>query len=123
MNIEPKIVIPFLVALLVTSACTRAKPEKSDAIDRVKPTPALLTSTVPAVAPKAIEVDEPEPPIAEVAEAPPAEVKPIDPLPSFEPELESVDGLIIERLITAPEVERREPVAASSLFGAHDARV
>ncbi|NNE19490.1 MAG: DUF2914 domain-containing protein [Myxococcales bacterium] len=128
MNIEPKIVIPFLVALLVTSACTRAKPEKSDAIDRAKPTPALLTSTVPAVAPKAIEVNEPEPPIADVAEAQPveekpAEVKPIDTQPSFEPELASVDGLIIERLITAPEVERREPVAASSLFGAHDARV
>ena len=83
----------------------------------------MLTSTAPAVAPKPIEEKKPEPPVADFVEATPAEAKPIETSPSFEPELESLDGLTIERLVTAPEVERREPVAASSVFGAHDERV
>ena len=39
MNIEPKITVPVLVALLATAACTPAKPQKSEAIDRDKPSP------------------------------------------------------------------------------------
>jgi len=123
MNIEPKITIPFLVALLVTAACGPAKPQKSQSIDRAKPTQAILTSTAPAVAPKPVEAKKPAPPVADFVEATPTEVKPIETSPSFEPELESLDGLTIERLVTAPEVERREPVAASSVFGPHDERV
>lgn len=123
MNIEPKITIPFLVALLVAAACTRAKPQKAEAVDRAKPSNAMLTSTAPAVAPKPIEEKKPEPPVASVVEALPIEPKPIETSPSFEPELETLDGLTIERLVTAPAVERREPLAASSVFGPHDEKV
>lgn len=123
MNIEPKIIIPVLAALLATAACTPAKRQKSEAIDRDKPTQAMLTSTVPAVAPKPIEEKKPEPPVADFVEATPVEAKSIETFPSFEPELETLDGLTIERLVTAPAVERREPLAASSVFGAHDERV
>jgi hypothetical protein len=42
---------------------------------------------------------------------------------SFEPSLPTIDGLTIRRLITAPEVEHREPVAASSVFGGHEERI
>lgn len=123
MNIEPKITIPFLVALLVTAACGRAKPQKSEPTDRAKPAQAILTSTAPAAVPKPIEAKKPAPPVADFVEATAAEVKPIETSASFEPELESLDGLTIERLVTAPEVDHREPVAASSVFGAHDERV
>jgi len=123
MNIEPKITIPFLVALMVIAACGRAKPQKSEPIDRAKPSQAMLTSTAPAVAPKPIEEKTPEPPVADFVEATPAEAKPIETSPSFEPELETLDGLTIERLVTAPAVERREPLAASSVFGPHDEKV
>jgi hypothetical protein len=123
MNIEPKIIIPFFVALLVTAACGPAKPQKSESIDRPKPSQAMLTSTAPTVAPKPIEEKKPEPPVADFVEAAEAEAKPIETSSSFEAELESVDGLTIERLVTAPEVARREPVAASSVFGAHDEKV
>ncbi len=123
MNIAPKITIPILVALLATPACTRAKPQKSEAIDRDKPTQTMLTSTVPAVVPEPIEEKKPEPPGTDFAEAPPSEAKPIEISPSFEPELESLDGLTIQRLVTAPEVERREPLGSSSVFGPHDERV
>jgi len=123
MNIEPKITIPFLVALLVATACTESKPQKPEAIDRAKPTQAMLTSTVPVATPKPIEEKTPEPPVADFVEATPAEAKPIETSPSFEPELETLDGLTIERLVTAPAVERREPLAASSVFGPHDEKV
>jgi len=123
MNIEPKITIPFLVALMVIAACGRAKPQKSEPIDRAKQSQAMLTSTAPAVAPKPIEDKKPEPPAADFVEATPAEAKPIETSPSFEPELETLDGLTIERLVTAPAVERREPLAASSVFGPHDEKV
>jgi len=123
MNIEPKITIPLVVALLVTAACGPAKPKKSESIDRAKPSQAMLTSTAPAAAPKPIEEKKPAPPVAEFVEATAAETKPIETSPSFEPELESLDGLTIQRLVTTPEVERREPVAASSVFGPHDERV
>jgi hypothetical protein len=123
MNIEPNITIPFLVALLAASACTPARPQKSQATERAKPTQVMLTSTVPAVAAKLIEEKKPEPAVIDLAEAPAAEAKPIETSPSFEPELESLDGITIERLVTAPEVERREPLAATSVFGPHDERV
>ena len=123
MNIEPNITIPFLVALLVTAACSRAKPQRPESIDRDKPTQAMLTSTVPAVVPKPIEEKKPEPPVTEVAETPRVDAKPIETSPSFEPEFETLDGLTIERLVTAPEVERREPLGPSSVFGPHDERV
>jgi len=123
MNIEPKITIPILVALLATAACTEAKPQKAERIDRSKPTQAMLTSTVPAVVPKPIKEKKPEPAVADVVQAAPIEPKPIETSPSFEPELESLDGLSIQRLVTAPKIERREPLAASSVFGAHDERV
>lgn len=123
MNIDPRINIPLVFALLVTAACTDAKPPKSKAIERAKPTPMMLTSTVPTTAPKPIEEKKPEPPNAELLEAPPIEEQPVEEPPSFEPLLESLDGLSIQRLVTAPDVEHREPVAASSIFGHHDERV
>ena len=42
---------------------------------------------------------------------------------SFKPVLQEMDGLTIRRLITASEVEHREPVAASSVFGRHEERI
>ncbi|MGB5286799.1 MAG: DUF2914 domain-containing protein [Polyangiales bacterium] len=123
MNIEYKITIPVILALLVAGACTEAKPDKSKAIDRAKPAPALLTSTVPAALPTPIEDKKPDPPVADLVEAPSAEQLPPQEPRAFEPELGTFDGLSIQRLITAPEIERREPVAATSVFGHHDERV
>lgn len=123
MNIDPRITIPVILALLVAAACTDAKAPKSEAIDRAKSTPSTLTSTVPVAVPRPIEEKELEPSVAEIAVAPPAEQPSMEEPQSFEPQLESFDGLGIQRLITTPGVERREPVAASSVFGPHDERV
>ena len=40
-------------------------------------------------------------------------------LPEYEPTLDGYDGVTLRRLITAPEIENREPVASGSLFGYH----
>jgi hypothetical protein len=85
----------------------------------------MLISTTPT---KPFEAKKPMPLVGEVVEAPPLEEPPVkappveEPQP-FEPELESFDGLTIQRLVTAPGVERREPVAASAVFGDHDEKV
>lgn len=115
MNIEPRATIPLILVLLAATACADAKPSKSDAIERAKPTQPMLTSTAP---PKPVEETPPAHPVAEVIETPPVEEP-----QSFEPELKSLDGLTIQRLVTASEVERREPVAASAVFGDHDEKV
>lgn len=115
MHIEPRAMIPLILVLLTATACAEATPSKSDAIERAKPMQPMLTSTA---LPKPVEEAQPAPPIAEIIEAPPVEEP-----QSFEPELKSFDGLTIQRLVTAPKVERREPVAASAVFGHHDEKV
>lgn len=127
MHIEPKITIPFVLALLVSAACTEAKPRKSEVVEGAKPSQPILTSTAPLAAPKPDEDEKTEPPLPKIVEAsavePQVDEMLVAELPSFEPELEGFDGLSIQRLVTASAVERREPVAVSSVFGHHDERV
>jgi hypothetical protein len=111
MNIKPIFTIPIMLVLLTAFGCTEAKPTKSSAIERATSKESILTSTV-----------SPEPAVPEIAKAPPPEEKVEEPRP-FEAALESMDGLTIKRLVTAPEVEHREPIAASAIFGHQDERV
>ena len=107
MNIERSITFSIALALLTAGGCNEAKPYRSDALERAtSPTPSL-TATAPLVRPKPAK----EPDTAPDAVEPAPDAKPV-----IEPVLDSQDGLSIRRLVTAPEVEHREPVAASSLF-------
>lgn len=111
MNIKPTIAIPIVFVLLTAMGCTEAKPPKSDAVELATSAEPTLTSTTPPAPSDPIEKEKkPEAPIPELVEAPPAEEA--QPL-----------GITIQRLITAPAVEHREPVAASSVFGRHDETV
>ena len=131
MNIEPRITIPFILAVFAVAACNEAKPSKHEAIERAKPSQPMLTSTAPAPASATatpVEEKKPKPFPADVVKEALAEEKAPDQFPSeepqaFEPELGSLDGVSIQRLVTAPEVKRREPIAATSVFGHHDERV
>jgi hypothetical protein len=42
---------------------------------------------------------------------------------SFEPSVESVGGVTIQRFVTASEIDKREPVDPTSTFGPHHDRV
>jgi hypothetical protein len=114
-----RIIITSLVAVSLTAfGCTEAELPKSEAIEQATSTEPTLTSTV--ATPTPAEEKKPEPPV-EAAEAKP-EVE-AQPVASSEPTLQSMDGLTIKRLVTAPAIEHREPVAASSVFGHHDETV
>jgi len=118
MNIKPRVTIPIMLVLLTAAGCSEAKQPKSAALERVASTKPTLTSAVPTASPKPAEEQKSEPPVLEIAEAAPVEGE-----RSFEPALQEVDGITIRRLITAPEVEHREPVAASSVFGRYEERI
>ena len=114
-----RIIITSLAAVSLTAfGCTEAELPKSEAIEQATSTEPTLTSTV--ATPTPAEEKKPEPPV-EAAEAKP-EVE-AQPVASSEPTLQSMDGLTIKRLVTAPAIEHREPVAASSVFGQHDETV
>lgn len=133
MNIEPRITIPFVAALLLATACSDSKPVKKKAVEPAEPSQPMLTSTAPLAAPKSIEPVAPEhakpsdfeKPASEqpASEVPAFDALPVDEPSVFEPELDIYDGVTIQRLVTASEVEHREPVAASSVFGHHDEKV
>jgi len=123
MKTDPRITRPLIFALLLAAACSEARPPKSEAIERAKTSPSILTSTLPAAEPDPTEEKEPAAPLAAIVEAPPSESPAAEERRIFEPELTNFDGLALHRLVTAPEVEGREPVAASSLFGPQNERV
>jgi hypothetical protein len=113
MNIKPRIAIPIMLVLLTAAGCTDAKPPKSDVVELATSAEPTLTSITPPAPSEPVEKSKkPEPPMQE-----PAEVPPVGEAQPFEPTLQSKDGITIQRLITAPAVEHREPVAASSVFG------
>ncbi|RLB43091.1 MAG: hypothetical protein DRH30_03740 [Deltaproteobacteria bacterium] len=118
MKIKSRVITPIMLVLLTAVGCNEATPSTSDVIERATSPKPTLTSTAPPAAPKPVEAKQPERSILE-AEKPPV----VETERSFAPELESMDGLTIRRLVTASEIEHREPVAASSVFGRHEERV
>ena len=118
MNIKSRVITPIMLVLLVATGCSEATPSESDAVARATATEPILTSTAPPAAPKPAKERKPEPSVLDVVEALLVEEE-----RSFEPALQNIDGLTMRRLVTASEVEHREPVAASSVFGGHDERV
>ncbi|MBW1762750.1 MAG: DUF2914 domain-containing protein [Deltaproteobacteria bacterium] len=118
MKIKSRVITPIMLVLLTAVGCNEATPSTSDVIERATSPKPTLTSTAPPTAPKPVEAKQAEPSILEAEKLPVVETE-----RSFAPELESMDGLTIRRLVTASEIEHREPVAASSVFGRHEERV
>lgn len=118
MNIKRRVTIPIVLVLLSAVGCNEAKPSESSAIERATSTKPSLTSTAPLAPPKPMEEKKSDLSVPEAVQAPSGETKPL-----VEPVLQDTDGLMIRRLVTAPEVEHREPVAASSVFERDEERV
>ena len=123
MNIKSTVITPTMLVLLTALGCNEATPLESDTIERATSPNAMLASTAPETAPKPLNAPKPvekkpERSVLDVEQPPVVEEE-----RSFEPDLQTVDGITIRRLITAPAVEHREPVAASAVFGRHEERV
>jgi hypothetical protein len=118
MNIKSTVITPTMLVLLTALGCNEATPLESDTIERATSPNPMLTSTAPHAAPKPVLEKKPERPVLEVEQPPVVEEE-----RSFEPDLQSADGITIRRLITAPAVEHREPIAASAVFRRHEERV
>jgi hypothetical protein len=99
--------------LLTAVGCTEAKSPQSQAVVPATSTKPILTATAPLPVVDPVEkVKKPE------AQMPAMdETRTVEEAEPFVPTLKSVDGVTIHRLMTAPAVEHREPVAASSVFG------
>jgi hypothetical protein len=118
MNIKPRITTSILLVFLTGVGCNEAEPFGSVAIEGATSTKPTLTSTASPAALKPAREKKLEPPVLAVEEAPSIEEE-----RDFAPTLQTMDGLTIRRLVTAPEVEHREPVAASSFFGRDEERI
>ena len=124
MNIKCRAIAPILFVSLTAFGCNEATPLESDTIERATSPNAMLASTAPETAPKPlnapkpVEEKKPERSVLDVEQPPVVEEERL-----FEPDLQSADGITIRRLITAPAIEHREPVAASAVFGRHEERV
>lgn len=126
MNTKPYTRVPVLLASVIALGCSQETPPPSEAVKHAASKKAVLTSTATA-APNAIATpaETTEAPAMKTVETATAEptAPEIEKTPTFVPELEPADGLSIERLMTAPAVEHREPVAPSTIFGSHEEKI
>jgi len=107
MNIEPNVVILITIATLLAVGCDEEASTQLGPLERASSSEPTLTSTVAPV-PKPTEQIDSKPEADEAL---------------YEPTLQSNDGITIHRLITAPEVEGREPLAASAVFGHNEEKI
>lgn len=113
MNIKPNVVILITIATLAIGCDTKTSREPGP-LERASSTEPTLTSTVTAA---------PKPLIPKQVASKPFDSEPEADETLYEPTLQSDDGITIHRLITAAEVEGREPLAASAVFGHHEEKV
>lgn len=113
MDIRSTIAVPAMLVLLTAAGCSEPKSPQSQAAEPVRTTKPILTATAPTPLVERVDTTK-EPDAATPALEKTQAVEEADP---FVPTLKSMDGITINRLMTAPAVEHREPVAASSVFG------
>lgn len=120
-HIFPAISLALVFASL---GCSERDPEPSALVERVTaPTPMLTsTASVTEVEPA---LPDPEPGFEqkEITTTRPDPEPVLDDAPTFEPEIESIEGLMIRRLLTTSEISGREPVGATSSFDSRDDRI
>jgi hypothetical protein len=107
----------LIATLLMAFGCQDSKPEESRIIERMASEQPTLTSTTAPPSSSRLEALRTEPTIDEGSTRAPQPG-----LPSM-PAVESHDGLRIERLVMASEVEDLEPIMASSVFATADDKI
>ncbi len=130
MNSKPNVVILITITALALG-CEPHAPREAGPLERAASSDQTLTSTLTS-APKPEDPERSTSPKVETVE-PSVLGVPTQPEktesssdagnPLYEPTLQSDDGIAIRRLITASNIEDREPVAASPVFADGEDRV
>lgn len=118
MYIKNIVAICATLTLLTAVGCQVSEPSASQAIEGAKSIEPTLTSAAPTEIPNALADSPTEEAIRDRVDPPAVEKE-----PSFVPDLEDIDGLSIQRLVTAAKIEHREPLTASAVFGHHSEKV
>jgi len=113
MRIEHIVIIALCA--VASAGCAEETTERTKPVESTSAAELVLTSTLTSAKPEPLPVEEPKP----VA----VEEEPNAPDVSFEPTVESVGGVAIQRFLTASEIDKREPVESTSTFGPHHERV
>lgn len=120
-HIYPAISLALCFASL---GCSEREPESAALVERVTaPTPTLTSTASVTEAEPALPDPEPRSEQKEITPTRPEPKPMVDDAPAFEPELESIGGLMIRRLLTTSEISGREPVGATSSFSSQDDRI
>ncbi len=124
MTIKHIVLAISYVVVLSSSGCSNQDAEPSAFVERAAAPAPVLTSTVSVseVEPQALQ-HEPGSQETEVSAVQPESNPAQDDAPTFEPTIESIDGLTIRRLATSSEISGREPIGATSTFGPDHDRV
>lgn len=115
MSIKQIIIIASAAATLFCVGCAEEPPKRETPIAPAVETEPVLTSTVAAT--------KSEPVVVEVREPAIVEEEPQSPTIDPEPTVETVDGVTIQRFVTASEIDKREPVDPQTTFGSHHDKV
>lgn len=122
---KTQFVILITFASVVGVGCKDEAPREEGPLARASTDQPTLTSSVPAAPqprdafPSSLVQDSPDVVPSEHEEPDFAEPEVQD----LEPVIETHDGVTLKRLITAPSVEAREPVAPTALFGDRDEKI
>jgi hypothetical protein len=123
MNIKHNVIIALAAIALSSIGCAEEPRKRAEATELAPPPPPVFTSTLATTTrPEPVVVEVTKPAVAEEETAVPEE-EPEVPEALPEPSVETIDGLTIQRFLTAPEVTKREPVDPTSTFFPSDQKV
>lgn len=112
MNSKHFFIVTTGLLALASLGCEDSKERESEVIEQVASPTAVLTSTAVQTPP------EPTPPAVESV----AETKEPEP-PALQPEISEIEGMSIQRFVTASQIDSREPVDPGSRFASSNERI
>lgn len=122
MSIKHNVIIAVAAIALSSIGCSE-EPRKDNEATKLAPTPEpVFTSTLATTKPGPVVVDPPEP-VAVQEETVVVQKEPATPEIFPELSVESIDGVTIQRFLTASAVMKREPVHPRSNFVPSDEQI
>ncbi len=118
------VTIALAMFALGVAGCSEEEPKRPDAVKSAASEEPVLTSTVTAAPPEPTRAEpKPKAPEEEPKSVESFEEPVLEEPASFEPDVETVDGVTLQRFVTASMIDKREPVDPGSTFGPQHEKV